>query len=95
MVGREQHGGGEIVGVTVGHLRHQIGGGGRHYDQVGVAREPDVPDVEFAFRIEQVDERMLARKRADRQRRDELLRRLGHHHPHRRAALAQAADQIE
>ena len=37
----------------------------------------------------------LARERAGRQRRDEFLRRLGHHDAHRGAALLQAPDQVE
>ena len=48
LVGREQHGGREIVGVAVRHLGHQVGGRGRDHDQIVVAREPDVPDVELA-----------------------------------------------
>ena len=59
-VGREQYRGREIVGVAVRHLRHQVGGRGRDHDEVGVAREPDVADIEFARRIEQVRERTLA-----------------------------------
>ena len=68
-------GGREIVGMAVRHLRHQVGGRGRDHDEIGVARKPDVPDIEFAARIEQVGEGALARERADRQRRDEFLRR--------------------
>ena len=46
-VGREQHRGGEVVRVAAGHLGHQVGGRGRHHDEVGLAREPDVADVEL------------------------------------------------
>ena len=73
-VGREQHRGREIVGVAVRHLGHQVGGRGRDDDEIGVAREADMADVELGCRIEQVGEGALARERADRQRRDELLR---------------------
>ena len=66
LVGREQHGGREIVGVAVRHLRHQVGGRGRDHDEIGVAREPDVADVELAVLVEQVGEGALARDRADR-----------------------------
>ena len=75
--GGQQHRGGEIVGVTAGHLGHQVGGGRRDDDQIGFAREPDVADVEFARRIEQVGEDALADNGAGRQRRDEMLGRLG------------------
>ena len=66
--------------MPAGHLGHEIGGGGRDDDEVGVAREPDMADVEFGAGVEQVE--CSARSpamRADRQRRHELLRRLGHH----------------
>ena len=75
LVGREQHRGGEIVGEAVRHLGHQVGGGRRDDDEVGLARQPDMADVELGSRVEQVGEGMLAGERADRQRRDELLRR--------------------
>ena len=58
------------------HLGHQVGGRRRHHDEVGVAREPDMADVEFAARVEQIGEHLLAGERADRQRRDEFMRRL-------------------
>ena len=53
------------------------------------------PTSNSLLRVEQIGIRMLAGERADRQRRDEFLRRLRHHHAHRDAALAQAADQVE
>ncbi len=64
LVGREQHGRGEIVGEPVGHFGNQVGGRRCHHDQISVAREPDMTDVEFAHHIEQIDERGLARERA-------------------------------
>ncbi len=36
--GREQHGGGEIVRMTVRHLGHQVGGRRRDDNEVGLAR---------------------------------------------------------
>ena len=36
------------------HLGHQVGGGRRDDDQIAVARQPDMADVELAPRIEQV-----------------------------------------
>ena len=81
--------------MAVRHLGHDVGGRGRDDDQIIVARETDVPDVEFAVLVEQLDERLFPRDRADRHRRDEFLRGARHHHAHRDAALAQAADQVE
>ena len=92
---RQQHGGGEIVGVTAGHLGHQVGGGRRHHDQIGLARQPDVADVELVRRIEQVGEDALADDGAGRQRRDEMLGRLGQDAAHGEPALLQPADQVE
>ena len=81
--------------MAAGHLRHEIGGRGRDDDEVRVAREADVPDVELARRIEQIGEDALARNRPDGERRDEFLCRASHHHPHLRAALLETADQVE
>ena len=76
-------------------LRHQIGGRRRDHDQVGLPRQPDVADVEFLGTVEQVGEDVPASERPGGKRRDELLRRLGHDHAHRRAALSQPPDQVE
>jgi histidyl-tRNA synthetase len=40
--------------VALRHLRHQVGGGGRDDDQIGVAGEADMPGIELALGIEQV-----------------------------------------
>ena len=92
---RQQHRGGEVVGETVRHARDQVGGRRRHHDQLGLAREADVADVELAVRIEQVGEDALAGQRAGRERRDEFPRRLRHRDAHAQAALAQPPDQVE
>ena len=93
--GREQHGGGEIVGVTARHLGHQVGGRRCNDDEIGFAREANVADVEFARGIEQIGEHALADNGAGRQRRDEMLGRLGENAAHGEAALLQPADEIE
>ncbi len=77
------------------HLGHQIGGGGRHHDQISVAGEPNMADVEFGARIEEIHIGVPARDRACRKRRDEFLRGPRHHDAHRSAALPQAPDQVE
>src|SRR5262249_12571546 len=61
----------------------------------GLARQPDVADVELASRVEQVREHAFARERARRQRRDEFLRCLGENAAHGEAAFFQPADEIE
>ena len=52
---------GEIVGVAVCHLCHQVGGGRRHDDQVAFAREADMAGIEFAAGVEQVGINALVR----------------------------------
>ena len=46
--------------MAAGELCHQIGGRRRHHDQIGFARQPDVADVKFARRVEQIGEHALA-----------------------------------
>ena len=77
------------------HLRHEIGGGGRDHDEIGLTREADVPDVELGGKIEKFGEGPLARDCADRKRGHEFLRRTGHDHAHFGAALTQSADQVQ
>ena len=62
---------------------------------VGLARQADVADLALVVEIEQLGEHAVAGERADRQRRDELLRRPGHDRAHGDPALAQAADQLQ
>ncbi len=66
-VGREQDGGGEIVGMAVRHFRHQVGGRRRDHDQIAVAREPDMADVELAL-ADRTGRYRRARRRARRRR---------------------------
>ena len=93
--GGEQHCRGEIRRVAGRHPRHQVGGGRRHHDRVGVPREPDMADIGLALPVEQVGMRPLPRERGGRQRRDEFLGRVGEQRAHLRPALAQAPDQVE
>ena len=94
-VGGEQNGRGEIVGKSVGELGHQVGGGRRHQHQVGLAGQPDVADILFVLTVEEIGEHVIGGKRADRQRRHELLGRVRHHGTDGGAALAQPTDQVE
>ena len=81
--------------MTARHLGEQVGSGRRHHDQIGLARQADVADLALVVEIEQLGEDAIVAERADRERRDELLRRPGHHHAHGDAALAQPPDQVE
>ena len=55
-------------------FRDQVGGRRRDHDEIGVARQADMADVELALRIEQIGIGALAGERAGRKRRDEMLR---------------------
>ncbi len=81
--------------MTLRHLRHQVGGRGRHHDQIAVAGETDVAGVELARGIEQIHVAALVRQRAGGQRRDELLRGLGEHAADANAAFLQPPDQVQ
>ncbi len=92
---RQQHGAGKIVGKAVRHLRDQVRGRRRDDDQIGLARETNVADVELGVLVEQIGEHALADQSAGRERRDELLRRLGQDHADMNVALLEPADQVE
>ena len=77
------------------HLGEEVRRGGRHDDKVGVAGEADMTDVGLRLAVEEIGVRPLARKRGGGERRDETLRAGGENGAHGRAALAQAADEVE
>ena len=77
------------------HLGHQIGRRWRDDDEIGVARQANMADVELALRIEQIGEGALAAQRAGGERRDEMLRGGREDAAHLCAAILQAADQVE
>ena len=81
--------------MAVGHLRHDVRCGRRDDDQIGLARETDMADIEFVIGIEQIGKHALAGNGAGRQRRDEFLGRLGEDAAHLKPALLQPPDQIE
>ena len=47
-------------------LRHQVGGGRRHDDEVGLAGEPDMADLGLVVAVEQVGMHALAGQRGGR-----------------------------
>ncbi len=77
------------------HLRHQVGGRRRDHDEIGIAGEPDVADIELGLGVEEIGIGVLARDGPGGQRCDEFLCRRSHHHPHPAAPLAQPADEVE
>ena len=52
--------------MTAGYFCHEVGGCWCDHNQIGFARETNVPDVEFTCEIEQVGEDSLTGKRARR-----------------------------
>ena len=56
LVGGEQDGGGEIVGEPMRHLGQKVGGRGRDHDQIGLARQADMPDLGLVLEVEQIGE---------------------------------------
>jgi hypothetical protein len=94
-VRRQQDGAGEIVGVALRHLCHQVRGRRRHHDQVAVARQADMAGIELALGIEQIGVTTPMRQRAHRKRRDKLLRRAGQHATHVDMPLLQPSDQVK
>ena len=77
------------------HSGDEVGGRRRDHDHVGIARHADMADVKLALRIEQIGMGTLPRQRARRKRRNEMLRGGGENDAHLRAAVLQAANEIE
>ena len=95
LVGGEQRRGGEVVRHPCRHAGEQIGGGGRDDDQIGLARQADMPHLALVGERPQIAIGLVLAEGGDRERRDELLRRRGQDAAHRRPALAQPADEVK
>jgi hypothetical protein len=74
--------------------REEIGARRRDQHARGPARQFDVAHGGFGGRVPQAGAHRLAGQRLEGQRRDELLRALGHHHAHLRAGVLQAPGQV-
>jgi hypothetical protein len=72
------------------HLRHQIGGRGRHDDEIGGAAQFDMAHLRLVGQVEEIAVDLLARQRRYGQRRHEFLRRAGQDR-HDAAPAARAA----
>ncbi len=94
-VGCEQNRGRKIVGMALRHLRHQVGGGGSHDNEVTIARKADVAGIEFALGVEQIRVAALMRQRAGGERRDEFLRGVGEHAANGKTPIFQSPDKVE
>jgi hypothetical protein len=77
------------------HLGEEVRGRRRHHDEVSLARQPDMPDLGFVLKVEEVGEDFFLGEHRERQRRDELGATFGHNGAHRCAPLLQAAHEIE
>jgi hypothetical protein len=95
LVGGHQHAGCKVIRMPACHLGEQVGGGRCDDDQIGFAGQADVADLALVVEIEQFGEHAVVGERADRQRRDELMRGLRHDRTNGNAVLAQPPDQIE
>ncbi len=95
LVGGEQHGGGEIVGQTMRHLGEKVGGRRRDHDQIGLARQTDMPDLGLVLEVEEIGEDLRLGEHRERERRDEFGAAACQDRAHARAPLLQAAHQFE
>jgi ring-opening amidohydrolase-like protein len=95
LVGGEQRGGGQIVGVAGCQFRHQVGGCGRHHHNVRRTRQLYMPHLGFIGEAEQVLENPLTSQRRNGEGRHEFRARTGEDGAHPGAAFAQAADQFK
>ena len=95
LVRGEQRCRGEVVGQAHRHPRDQIGARRRHDDEIGLARQSDVAHLALVGQRPEIGIDLVLAQRGDRERRHEMLRRRSHDAAHRRAALAQPADQLE
>ncbi len=95
LVGGEQCGRGEVVGMTVRHLRHEVGGGRCDDHEIGLPRQPDVAHLGLVGEREELVVDLLLGKARDRQGRDELGPGAGQDGAKGQPALAAPADQLE
>ena len=95
LVGRKQGGGGKVVCQAMSHLGNEIGAGGRHHHQIGLARQPDMAHLAFISQREQILIDLVFAQGRHRERGDEFRSAPGQDCAHRGSALAQAADQLQ
>ena len=93
-IGRQHHGGQQIIGDALRQAGHEVGGGRRDQHEVCPASQFDVPHGRFRRGVEQVQVDGMAGERLQGEGGDELAPALGHHHPDFGAMVAQAADQF-
>lgn len=93
--GRSEHDFGKrAVSETVREFGDNVGGGGRDEDEIGVVGELDVLRSPAFALVEDAGENGILGKRLERERRDELLRAVGHDDENFVSAFAKLADEI-
>ncbi len=95
LVGREQHGCGEIAGQALRHFGEEVGGRRRDRNQVGFARKANMTDLGLVLQIEQIGEGFFLGEHGERQRGDEFGAGFGQDGTHGSAPLLQAAHELE
>ena len=95
LVGGQQCGCGEIIGETLRHLRHEIGGGGGCDNEIGGTGQFDVAHRGFIGEGKEIGIDRVSRKTADRKRRDKFGTRLGENAADGTAAAGDFADQLK
>jgi phosphopantothenoylcysteine decarboxylase/phosphopantothenate--cysteine ligase len=81
--------------MAAGHPGQEVGSRRRNNDEIAVARQPDVANLAFVIKVEEVGENLLVRQRRDRKRGDEMVRRLRHDDAHLMAAILEAPDELK
>src|SRR3546814_948383 len=84
-----------VVGLSRRHLREQVGGRRRDDDQIGLARELDMPHLDLVFEVEEAGVDLVLAQGRKRQRRHELLARARQHAAHGHARLAEQPDELD
>ena len=79
----------------MGRLGHQIGSGRSHHDQIGRARQFDVPHRGFIGQREQILVNLVARQTGQRERGHKFAARSGQNDPNRTTLFFDQPDQFE
>ena len=95
LVGRKQQRRRQIIGDSIRRLCQEIGCRRRDDDEIGVAREADVPHFAFERRVEEVGVDGRAGKGGERKLGDEFPARRRQDDARRSARLAQPANELE
>jgi hypothetical protein len=95
LVGGEQGGRGEVVGMAVRHLGQKVGRGRGHDHEIGLAGQPDMAHFGLVGERKEVGVDLLLGEAGDRERGDELAAGASQNHPKGEAPLAAPPDKLE